>query len=83
VLGQSLAVSDAHLSTEGEQFTVGYGEGGLQLGNLLAVFAAVGGQLLSEAADQRAGGGLDVGGVSGVARDGIASCPAEGLHLWA
>jgi hypothetical protein len=59
---------------------VGRGEGGSQRGDVFAVFAALGGELLSEAADQGADGCLGVGLV-GVVRGDIASCPAEGLDL--
>lgn len=58
---------------------MGRGEGGLQLGDVFAVFAALGGELLSGAADQGAGGCLGVGLVAGVVGGGIASCPAEGF----
>lgn len=41
---------------------MGRGEGGSQLSDVLAVFAALGSELLSAAADQGAGGCLGVAG---------------------
>lgn len=82
-MARRAAASPLQVPSQGEQFAVCRSESGLRLGTFFMVFAAVGGQLLSEAVDQRTGGSLSVGGVSCVAWDGIASCPAEHLDLLA